>query len=507
MDAQEIIPFVQGDFRLDRAYNAVTKFNNTEVRALLEGQFISKRAHAKDMGFVIGKDTRVHVTGRESSNIHILQVLADCFKTNVYSLVCIMDAQEIIPFVQGDFRWDRAYNAVTKFNNTEVRALLEGQFISKRAHAKDMGLVIGKDTRVHVTGRESSNIHILQVLADCFKTNVYSLVCIMDAQEIIPFVQGDFRWDRAYNAVTKFNNTEVRALLEGQFISKRAHAKDMGLVIGKDTRVHVTGRESSNIHILQVLADCFKTNVYSLVCIMDAQEIIPFVQGDFRWDRAYNAVTKFNNTEVRALLEGQFISKRAHAKDMGLVIGKDTRVHVTGRESSNIHILQVLADCFKTNVYSLVCIMDAQEIISFVQGDFRWDRAYNAVTKFNNTEVPALLEGQFISKRAHAKDMGLVIGKDTRVHVTGRESSNIHILQVLADCFKTNVYSLESANSAVLGAAYQAKHGLLHGTGSNITKCLPQPALACSPYTDADQVYRPMMERYCKFIQEIQKSI
>uniref|UniRef100_A0A1B6HDA3 Xylulose kinase n=1 Tax=Homalodisca liturata TaxID=320908 RepID=A0A1B6HDA3_9HEMI len=154
---------------------------------------------------------------------------------------------------------------------------------------------------------------------------------------------------------------------------------------------------------------------------------------------------------------------------------------------------------------------DAQEIIPFVQGDFRWDRANNPVTKFNNdTEVRALLEGQFISKRAHAEDMGFVIGKDTRVLATGGASSNIHILQVLADCFNTNVYTLEAANSAVLGAAYQAKHGLLHGAGSSfsdITKCLPQPVLACSPYADADQVYRPMMERYRKFIQEIQKSI
>ncbi|KAG8330811.1 hypothetical protein J6590_054099 [Homalodisca vitripennis] len=77
--------------------------------------------------------------------------------------------------------------------------------------------------------------------------------------------------------------------------------------------------------------------------------------------------------------------------------------------------------------------------------------------------------------------------------------------------FHTNTYmAKEAANSAVLGAAYQAKHGLLHGAGSSfsdITKCLPQPVLACSPYADADQVYRPMMERYRKFIQEIQKSI
>lgn len=63
----------------------------------------------------------------------------------------------------------------------------------------------------------------------------------------------------------------------------------------------------------------------------DFQEIIPFEQGDFRWDRADNAVSKFNNeTEVRALLEGQFVAKRAHAEEFGFTIGLYTLIcHVT----------------------------------------------------------------------------------------------------------------------------------------------------------------------------------
>lgn len=46
-----------------------------------------------------------------------------------------------------------------------------------------------------------------------------------------------------------------------------------------------------------------------------------------------------------------------------------------------------------------------------------------------------------------------------------------------------------------MGAAYQAKHGLLRATGSGdgvqfsvITSCLPLPTLACKPYPDAAQV-------------------
>lgn len=49
----------------------------------------------------------------------------------------------------------------------------------------------------------------------------------------------------------------------------------------------------------------------------------------------------------------------------------------------------------------------------------------------------------------------------------------------------------EVANSAVLGAAYRAKHGLLHKEGVSFTKMtesLPPPALACQPYSDSHQV-------------------
>ncbi|XP_054281168.1 xylulose kinase-like [Macrosteles quadrilineatus] len=86
----------------------------------------------------------------------------------------------------------------------------------------------------------------------------------------------------------------------------------------------------------------------------DAQEIIPFVQGDFRWDKSNSSVTKFTpETEVRALLEGQFIAKRAHAEDLGFIVGKDSRILATGGGSANKEVLQVLADCFNTNVYTM----------------------------------------------------------------------------------------------------------------------------------------------------------
>lgn len=55
-DSQEMTPFLLGDFRYNKAKDKVTKFSSleVEVRALIEGQFIAKRAHAEDFGFKIG---------------------------------------------------------------------------------------------------------------------------------------------------------------------------------------------------------------------------------------------------------------------------------------------------------------------------------------------------------------------------------------------------------------------------------------------------------------------
>jgi len=152
---------------------------------------------------------------------------------------------------------------------------------------------------------------------------------------------------------------------------------------------------------------------------------------------------------------------------------------------------------------------DVQEIIPFAQGDFRWDKSNNAVSKFSpETEVRALLEGQFIAKRAHSEDLGFVVGKDSRILATGGGSANKEVLQVLADCFNTNVYTIEVTNSAVLGAAYRAKHGLLRDKLSfqQMTDSLPAPSLASRPYSDSDLIYSPMMERYRSYISEILKT-
>ncbi|XP_075231647.1 xylulose kinase-like [Lycorma delicatula] len=155
---------------------------------------------------------------------------------------------------------------------------------------------------------------------------------------------------------------------------------------------------------------------------------------------------------------------------------------------------------------------DSQEIIPFVQGDFRFDKAGSSVSKFTSPEfeVRALIEGQFLARRAHAEDLGFSVGPGTRIIATGGASNNKTILQVLSDCFNAPVFILEAANSAVLGAAYQAKHGRLRNnsnenvTFSSITSCVPVPVLACEPYKNSAKIYDPLVKRYRKIIKEIQ---
>lgn len=60
----------------------------------------------------------------------------------------------------------------------------------------------------------------------------------------------------------------------------------------------------------------------------------------------------------------------------------------------------------------------------------------------------------------------------------------------------------------MLGAAYQAKHGLLRqsNTSVDIRLLLPEPKLLCQPYKDAADTYGPMVERYRNIIQALLKS-
>ncbi|XP_067930344.1 xylulose kinase-like [Watersipora subatra] len=83
----EIIPDgVEGCYYFDETDQQVEDFADAEhIRAVIESQFLSRRVHAEDMGFELGKDCRVLATGGASNNHAILQVMSDIFNAPVYT--------------------------------------------------------------------------------------------------------------------------------------------------------------------------------------------------------------------------------------------------------------------------------------------------------------------------------------------------------------------------------------------------------------------------------------
>ncbi|KAL6572602.1 Xylulose kinase 2 [Orobanche minor] len=76
------------------------------------------------------------------------------------------------------------------------------------------------------------------------------------------------------------------------------------------------------------------------------------------------------------------------------------------------------------------------------------------------SEVRALVEGQFLSMRAHAERFGMP-SPPKRIIATGGASANDSILGSVASIFGCNVYKVQTSDSASMGAALRAAHGWL----------------------------------------------
>ncbi|KAJ9166406.1 hypothetical protein P3X46_021170 [Hevea brasiliensis] len=76
------------------------------------------------------------------------------------------------------------------------------------------------------------------------------------------------------------------------------------------------------------------------------------------------------------------------------------------------------------------------------------------------SEVRALIEGQFLSMRAHAERFGMP-SPPKRIIATGGASANHSILNSVASIFGCDVYTVQRPDSASLGAALRAAHGWL----------------------------------------------
>lgn len=143
---------------------------------------------------------------------------------------------------------------------------------------------------------------------------------------------------------------------------------------------------------------------------------------------------------------------------------------------------------------------DVVEILPAAVGVHRFDAQNNKVASFPaHTEVRALVEGQFLSKRLHAERLGHAISSGTRVLATGGGSSNPQILQVLSDVFNAPVYTMDSSNSACAGSAYRALHGVVAESGRSFSDAVTkgsEPKLMATPDARAKQVYDEMLKRF-----------
>ena len=102
----------------------------------------------------------------------------------------------------------------------------------------------------------------------------------------------------------------------------------------------------------------------------------------------------------------------------------------------------------------------------------------------------ALIESQQIAMSLHSSWMGVRVHT---IHATGGASANREILQVMADVFGADVYQLEVANSAALGAALRAAHADAsadgrHESWSEVVRGFAEPV--------ASSLIKPDVERH-----------
>ncbi|XP_049726838.1 xylulose kinase isoform X1 [Elephas maximus indicus] len=135
---------------------------------------------------------------------------------------------------------------------------------------------------------------------------------------------------------------------------------------------------------------------------------------------------------------------------------------------------------------------DVMEITPEIIGRHRFNAENREVSAFpRHVEIRALIEGQFMAKRIHAEGLGYRVMPKTKILATGGASHNRDILQVLADVFDAPVYVTDTANSACVGSAYRAFHGLAAGAAvpfADVVKLAPQPRLAVTPTPGAAQL-------------------
>ncbi|XP_055599844.1 xylulose kinase [Uranotaenia lowii] len=161
----------------------------------------------------------------------------------------------------------------------------------------------------------------------------------------------------------------------------------------------------------------------------------------------------------------------------------------------------------------------SKEIIPPAKGSLRWNKSSNledselarGVLKYSSpqTEIRALIEGQMLNRKTYAAEMGFSFGENTRILATGGASANKSILQVLSDVFNAPVYTQQTTEAALVGAAYRAKYVLQKTRAKDlipyfdyIRSLLPEHSVnrVCDPAQDSSEIYDQMLERYHQMV-------
>ena len=115
--------------------------------------------------------------------------------------------------------------------------------------------------------------------------------------------------------------------------------------------------------------------------------------------------------------------------------------------------------------------------------------------------VRAVVEAQQMALALHSRWMDVRVGA---IHATGGAATNIEILQVMADVFGADVYQLEVANAACLGAALRA----YHADGLSDQRPVPwdevvagfvEPKRRLRPDPERHAVYKALLHEYAAF--------
>ncbi|KAG0712892.1 Xylulose kinase [Chionoecetes opilio] len=282
-------------------------------------------------------------------------------------------------------------------------------------------------------------------------------------KEIIPELEGVFRFNKAGEAVGRFasREVEVRSVIESQFIAKRMYAEKLGYSLGGEgRRVLATGGASGNSSILQVLADVFNCPVYTMVGI--SFTVYTMVGISFT---VYTMVGISFTVYTMVGISFTVYTMVGISFTVYTMVGISFTVYTMVGISFTVYTMVGIS----FTVYTMVGI------------------SFTVYTMVGISFTVYTMVG--ISFTVYT-----MVGISFTVYTMVGISFTVYTMVGIS----FTVYTMEVSNSACLGSAYRAKHGLVGG--QYLEAITSQPfTLACNPNADADKIYTPMVKRFQSF--------